>query len=63
MATDNPAPFISVQLPDEMKRYLTIHAAHMGVTRSELVRLLIQQDIKRHPDVWELAKKKGKRSA
>ena len=63
MKSDSPDPFISVQLPGEMKRYLTIHAAHMGITRSELVRNLIQRDIKRNPSVWELATKKGKSSA
>lgn len=63
MTDKKPDPFISVQLPEEMKRYLTLRSAYIGVARSELVRQLIEKDTKRHPDTWELAQEKGTKRA
>ena len=61
--TKPPDPFLSVQLPAEQKRYLTLRAAHAAMSRSELVRQLIERDAKRHTDLWKLATKKGKPNA
>lgn len=58
-------PWISVQLPDELKRYLEIQSGLEGVSRSEFLRRLIQHDadLPENRKIRKLARERSTTSA